>query len=355
MQKWNVIGVMSGTSLDGLDLVYATLSHDKHWSYTIHCAKTFEYEAIWHNKLKKSTKLNEKELKQFDIDFGALIGEKINALLTTNHINAKDINLVSSHGHTVFHQPEKGITLQIGDGQTIANSTQIKTVNNFRTLDVKLGGQGAPLAPIGDKLLFSKFNYCLNIGGIANLTCKSKNSIVAGDLTFANMASNYLAQKKNKAYDMDGELASNGCLNEALLYDLNQLTYFEKSFPKSLAFEDFSNWFLPVIENHNISIEDKLNTLGHHLTQTIIKTMSLDLNLPLLVTGGGTYNKFWISLFRDYGVKLHVPDKLIIDYKEALIFALLGVLKINDEVNVLSSVTGATKNSSSGTIYAPEI
>ena len=355
MQKWNVIGIMSGTSLDGLDLVYATLSHDKHWSYTIHCAKTFEYEANWHNKLKKSTKLNEKELKQFDIDFGALIGEKINAFLTTNHINAKDINLVSSHGHTVFHQPEKGITLQIGDGQTIANSTQIKTVNNFRTLDVKLGGQGAPLVPIGDKLLFSKFNYCLNIGGIANLTCKSKNSIVAGDLTFANMASNYLAQKKNKAYDMDGELASNGCLNEALLYDLNQLTYFEKSFPKSLAFEDFSNWFLPVIENHNISIEDKLNTLGHHLTQTIIKTMSLDLNLPLLVTGGGTYNKFWISLFKDYGVKLHVPDKLIIDYKEALIFALLGVLKINDEVNVLSSVTGATKNSSSGTIYMPEI
>ena len=210
------------------------------------------------------------------------------------------------------------------------------------------------MVPIGDKLLF-KFNYCLNIGGIANLTCKSENSIVAGDLTFANMASNYLAQKKNKAYDIDGELASNGCLNEALLYDLNQLTYFEKSFPKSLAFEDFSNWFLPVIENHNISIEDKLNTLGHHLTQTIIKTMSLDLNLPLLVTGGGTYNKFWISLFKDYGVKLHVPDKLIIDYKEALIFALLGVLKINDEVNVLSSVTGATKNSSSGTIYMPEI
>ena len=355
MQKWNVIGVMSGTSLDGLDLVYATLSHDKHWSYTIHCGKTFEYEPNWHNKLKNSTELNEKELKQFDIDFGALIGEKINDFLTTNNINAKDVDIVSSHGHTVFHQPEKGITLQIGDGQTIANSTQIKTVNNFRTLDVKLGGQGAPLVPIGDKLLFSKFNYCLNIGGIANLTCKSENSIVAGDLTFANMASNYLAQKKNKAYDMDGELASNGCLNEALLYDLNQLTYFEKSFPKSLAFEDFSNWFLPVIENHNISIEDKLNTLGHHLTQTIIKTMSLDLNLPLLVTGGGTYNKFWISLFRDYGVKLHVPDKLIIDYKEALIFALLGVLKINDEVNVLSSVTGATKNSSSGTIYAPEI
>ena len=211
------------------------------------------------------------------------------------------------------------------------------------------------MVPIGDKLIFSKFNYCLNIGGIANLTCKSENSLVAGDLTFANMASNYLAQIKNKAYDMDGELASNGCLNEALLYDLNQLTYFEKSFPKSLAFEDFSNWFLPVIENHNISIEDKLNTLGHHLTQTIIKAMSLDSNLPLLVTGGGTYNKFWISLFRDYGVKLHVPDKLIIDYKEALIFALLGVLKINDEVNVLSSVTGATKNSSSGTIYAPEI
>ena len=195
-------------------------------------------------------------------------GEKVGAFLTTNHINAKDINLVSSHGHTVFHQPEKGITLQIGDGQTTANSTQIITVNNFRTLDVKLGGQGAPLVPIGDKLLFSKFNYCLNIGGIANLTCKSENSIVAGDLTFANMASNYLAQKKNKAYDMDGELASNGCLNEALLYDLNQLTYFEKSFPKSLAFEDFSNWFLPVIENHNISIEDKLNTLGHHLFLT---------------------------------------------------------------------------------------
>ena len=355
MQKWNVIGVMSGTSLDGLDLVYATLSHDKHWSYTIHRAKTFEYEANWHNKLKKSTKLNEKELKQFDIDFGALIGEKINAFLTTNHINAKDINLVSSHGHTVFHQPEKGITLQIGDGQTIANSTQIKTVNNFRTLDVKLGGQGAPLVPIGDKLLFSKFNYCLNIGGIANLTCKSENSIVAGDLTFANMASNYLAQKKNKAYDMDGELASNGCLNEALLYDLNQLTYFEKSFPKSLAFEDFSNWFLPVIENHNISINDKLNTLGHHLTQTIIKTMSLDSNLPLLITGGGAYNKFWVSLFKDYGIKLHKPDRLIIDYKEALIFALLGILKVNDQINVLSSVTGATKNSSSGTIYMPEI
>ena len=355
MQKWNVIGVMSGTSLDGLDLVYATLSHDKNWSYTIHCAKTFEYEANWHNKLKKSTKLNEKELKQFDVDFGALLGEKINDFLTTNHIHAKDINLISSHGHTVYHQPEKGITLQIGDGQTTANSTQIKTVNNFRTLDVKLGGQGAPLVPIGDKLLFSKFNYCLNIGGIANLTCESENSIVAGDLTFANMASNYLAQKKNKAYDIDGELASNGCLNEALLYDINQLTYFEKSFPKSLAFEDFSNWFLPVIEKHNISIEDKLNTLGYHLTQTIIKAMSLDSNLPLLVTGGGTYNKFWISLFKDYGIKLHVPDKLIIDYKEALIFALLGVLKINDEINVLSSVTGATKNSSSGIIYTPEI
>jgi len=354
MLIYNTIGVMSGTSLDGIDIVYAGFYYEKNWEYKVKKGTTFPYDNVWKDKLSKASLLSGLEIIRLHKDFGLLLAEKINMFIEKHGINNNKIDLIASHGHTVFHQPENKITLQIGCGLEISRITKIKTVCDFRSLDVAHGGQGAPLVPIGDLHLFNNYKYCLNIGGIANISFDSNNKRIAGDIDFANINSNLLANSLGFEMDENGRLAESGKLNNELLQKLSEISFYSEKFPKSLGIEDYYKWYKPVLDNFNIKIQDKLHTTGFHLCSNIKKIVDRKNYLNLLITGGGVFNKFWINTLIKMDVNIVIPKKEIIDFKEALIFAFLGVLRVRNEINTLASVTGATKDLISGILYDPK-
>ncbi|MBD00739.1 MAG: anhydro-N-acetylmuramic acid kinase [Crocinitomicaceae bacterium] len=353
MNKYYVVGIMSGTSLDGLDVVWSKLSFNKAWFYEIIDGKTYEYSPRWKNELKNAYKIKARDLVFLDKKLGNYIGEKINDFLKEKKIQKSQIDLISSHGHTLFHEPENNLTKQIGNGAYICSKTKIKTVSDFRTIDVAFGGQGAPLVPIGDQLLFGSCKGCLNLGGIANISYNLKEKRVAGDINFANMISNYLSNKIGHSFDKDGELAKQGKIDENLILKLEELDFFKKEFPKSLGVEDFNHWYKPLFEECKSSINDQLYTSGTHLCRTIKNIFNFDSDDRLLITGGGAYNKFWINKIKELKIKTVIPETKLIDFKEALIFSLLGVLKLRSEINILASVTGSSKDLSAGVIHKP--
>ena len=344
---------MSGTSLDGVDVVYTKLSFEKKWFYKILACKTFKYSEIWINKLTKAHTTKAREFIQLDHQYGNYVGEIINKFLKKNKIKKSDVDLISSHGHTIFHEPKNMFTYQIGNGNQICAVTNIKTISDFRSLDLAFGGQGAPLVPIGDELLFKKYGGCLNIGGIANISFNLNNQRLAGDLNFANMISNYLSKKIGHSFDKDGNLAQMGKLDNKLITKLENLSFYKKVFPKTLAIEDFNIWYKPLFKNSDSPIYDQLYTAGVHLSRTIKNTFEIKGDSELLITGGGAYNKFWIQKINELNIKTVVPEKKMVEFKEALIFSLLGVLKMRNENNILSSVTGASKDLSAGVLFVP--
>jgi anhydro-N-acetylmuramic acid kinase len=349
MQIYNTIGIMSGTSLDGLDMVWVKFWFDRDWQFKIQKAETLPYNSELKNNLANAQHLSGIDLIILSKEFGKFIGTSINRFIAD--IDGK-IDFIASHGHTVFHQPEKGITLQIGDGHEITTITGITTICDFRSQDVALGGQGAPLVPIGDKLLFSNYEYCLNIGGFANISFENGNSRFAFDICPANIVLNTLANKLGYDFDKDGEIAKSGNLCIELYDELNQIEYYRKPFPKSLGREWLEDTFLPIIEKYTISIEDKLNTVCNHVAFQIAESTKNTQNKNILVTGGGAYNKFLIDLLKQKSQhQIVIPESLIIEYKEALIFAFLGLLKVKNQINCLASVTGAKRDSSCGVKY----
>ena len=261
-----------------------------------------------------------------------------------------DVDLISSHGHTVFHEPEFNKTLQIGNGEIINKITKIKTVNNFREQDIQLGGQGAPLVPIGDKLLFDDYKYCLNLGGFTNISVKDSRTIFAYDICPLNTVLNHYANKLGYECDLGGKLSKKGVINIDLFNELNDLDYYKKSYPKSLGLEFVIENIFPITEKYKIKEVDILATYIEHASFQIKR--NIDNGSKFLLTGGGTFNNNLIkALNHDSKINFIIPDKTIINYKESLIFALLGYLKINGKVNCLRSVTGASNDHSSGDIY----
>ncbi len=351
MNKYSVIGVMSGTSLDGIDIVYCQLLLNKKWNYKIIKSHTYKYPKQWKQKLISAHLLKARDFIFLDHEFGKYIGEIINQFIEFNKIKKKEIDLISSHGHTIFHEPQNGFTFQLGSGVQICASTNIKTISDFRTLNVAFGGQGAPLVPIGDQLIFSQYKACLNLGGIANISFNEDNKVIAGDINFANMISNYLSEKLGFSIDEDGHLASQGNYNNNLMSELKELKFYNKEFPKSLSIEDFNLWYKPIFENSNCSIYDQLFTSGIHLCETIKTSLNFDKKDEILLTGGGSYNNFWVKKLKELKINVVIPNPILIDFKEALIFAFLGVLKMRNEDNSLSSVTGSIKNLKTGIIY----
>ena len=351
---YNTIGVMSGTSLDGLDIVYVQIIKNEKWSYHLKFAKTYSYNKSWLKKLSEASTLKGLDLIELNIKFGQFIGSKINEFIKHNKINIKEINLISSHGHTVFHQPKKGFTYQIGCGKEISISTNITSVSDFRSLDVAHGGQGAPLVPIGDLFLFNEYSYCLNVGGIANISYDCNKKRIAGDIDFANINSNSLSKKLGHKMDKNGKFAKGGEFNEQLFNELRNCNYYQQSFPKSLGIEDYFSWYEPILKKHNISIKDQLHTSGILLCENIKKLIESKGRNKLLITGGGAFNSFWIQTLKSMGIIVVLPEKETIEYKEAIIFAFLGVLKSNNQVNTLSSVTGAKRDLKSGIVFNPE-
>ena len=259
-------------------------------------------------------------------------------------------DLISSHGHTVFHKPNISKTLQIGDGRTINKITGIKTVNNFREQDVKLGGQGAPLVPIGDKLLFKKYKYCLNLGGFVNISVKKSNKIFAYDICPLNTVLNFYSKKIGHEYDYDGNFSKTVIINNNLFNELNELSFYFEKHPKSLGIEFVLDEIFPIIDKYKLSEIDILATYIKHAAYQISKNI-LD-NEKVLISGGGSFNKTLIKSLTNYGINISRPNNIIINYKESLIFALLGHLRLNNEINCLKSVTGATRDHSSGDIFS---
>lgn len=351
-KQYNVIGVMSGTSLDGIDLAYINFKFDERWLFQIVLAETISYDKDWREKLKGLTSLPSEELKGLDEDYTTYLGDVIRQFIEKNKI--KTLDAVCSHGHTALHQPKNGLTYQIGNLPKLANLLHQNVVCDFRVQDVVLGGQGAPLVPIGDQLLFPDYDFCLNLGGFANVSADFNGQRIAYDICPANIVLNYYTNQMGLAYDDKGVLASTGKIKKELLEALNSLDFYEQPYPKSLGLEWVNTEIFPLIDSFHLPIKDILSTFTEHISFQISKEINRKNAASILVTGGGVYNDFLIERLKTKSNNIIlIPEKSIIEFKEALIFALLGVLKLRDEVNCLSSVTGASKNHSSGKIYCP--
>lgn len=351
-KEWIVTGLMSGTSLDGLDIAACRFrKNGKNWSYEILEATTIGYSFSMKKKLEALMNATAEEFAEADAFFAKFSGEQVRKFLLKYKIES---DLIASHGHTVFHQPKKGFTTQIGNGAYLAALTGIPVVSDFRTMDVALGGQGAPLVPIGDKLLFGQYDYCLNLGGIANISFDKSGKRIAGDICPVNIVLNNFAAEKGKAFDNEGKLAFAGAVNQPLLKKLNSLSFYKKAFPKSLGREWIDQEFFPLFNTTSISTEDKLATVCEHIAVQIARSVSATKPVTLLASGGGALNKYLISRIAEHAgkkVKVTVPDSLTISYKEAVIFAFLGLKRILGEVNALASVTGASSDSIGGALY----
>lgn len=349
MEVYKVLGVMSGTSLDGLDLAYCEMIKGEKWTYKIGPATTISYTEKRKKILQNAIHLTGEELTALDFKFGKYIGEECKKFISKNKL-APDF--ISSHGHTIFHQPAKGFTLQIGEGSSILAETGIPVICNFRSQDVSLGGQGAPLVPLGDEILFSEYDACLNLGGFANISQNNGEKRVAWDICAVNVVLNYYAMQMGVEYDNKGAIARNGNLHEKLLSDLNLLEYYQKLSPKSLGIEWVQNDLMYVLNRYHIPTTDVLHTYVCHIAEIIGGTIIKSNAKQVLVTGGGIYNDFLLEKIREVSpTTIVIPDDATVQFKEALIFGLLGILKWRGEINVLKSVTGASRDHSSGVIY----
>ena len=349
--NYNVIGVMSGTSLDGVDLAHINFEiNDGKWSYKIFECDTISYSNEMISKLKNGIHYSSSELSGLNIEYTNLLGNIISEFIVKNNIS--NLDAVCSHGHTILHQPQNGFTLQIGNLPEIAKITNQKVVCDFRVQDVLFGGQGAPLVPIGDKILFSEFDYCLNLGGFSNISFEENNERIAFDISPVNTVLNFYANTFGLEYDDKGKISATGNLNSELFDELNQLEFYKKTFPKSLGFEFVQEIILPILESYSLSNEDKMRTFTEHIAFQIGKILQQKTG-KLLISGGGVYNDFLIGRIKNHLPKTEIiiPNEKTIQYKEALIFALLGVLKLRNEINVLASVTGAKQNHSSGEVF----
>jgi anhydro-N-acetylmuramic acid kinase len=344
--KMSVLGVMSGTSLDGLDLALCTFERNGNkYSFGVEDAVTIAYSKSWKDTLTNTKDLSAEKYFRLHHNYGSYIATEINSFL-----NGKEKPFaIASHGHTIFHQPHLGFTTQMGCGATIAAETGITTVCDFRSLDVANGGQGAPLVPVGDKLLFGEYDSCLNIGGIANISYDKNNERVAYDICFANMALNYLAALKGKEFDENGAMAANGSIDEKLL---EQLFAFSPGNKRSLAREQFEKNIIPLLNKTDIPVEDKLATVCTYAANEISQALNVNNLKNVYVTGGGAYNRYLINtLQKSFGGQVIIPADQVVQFKEALLFAFLGYLRLNHTANTLRSVTGAKSDSVGGAVY----
>lgn len=338
---------MSGTSLDGLDICFVKFEKKHSWSFEIIKAETISYSEMLHNQLKAAIFLSAEQLLELHSVYGFFLGQSVKHFIEKHQL--KNIDLIASHGHTVYHQPQKKFTLQIGDGRAIKLVTGIPVVYDFRSQDVLMGGNGAPLVPIGDELLFSEYNACLNLGGFSNISLKSEGKRIAFDIAPVNIILNKMAQDLGKDFDENGTLARSGKINENVLSSLNSLRFYHQEHPKSLGIEWCHENIFPLLKN--INTLDALATITEHAAHQIAEVVNKNQLKNILFSGGGTYNQYLIEKIRTKTyAEIIIPDKEIIDYKEALIFALMGVLRINNSINVLSSATGSPYDHSSGII-----
>ena len=401
---YKVIGLMSGSSLDGLDIAYVHLQErarttrptapaPREWEYQLIHAECYPYPEDWRQRLAAAPGLSALDYQLLHTEFGRYLGEQVLRFIAAHGLEYQ-VQLIASHGHTAFHSPEHQMTAQLGDGAALAATTRINVVSDLRAIDVALGGQGAPIVPIGEQLLLPGYGLFLNLGGIANISRHSgtastntpptpaatspasgaANTFVAFDVCPANRVLNELSLPAGRQYDEGGALAASGRVDAMLLQQLNSLPYYKMPYPKSLANTFGTGTVLPLIREAHLSTPDALRTYTEHITEQISRTVQQLIAAPstatepptpmpspststiqMLVTGGGAHNTFLIEWLTEQlqtlGVKVVVPDTTLVDFKEALIMALIGVLRWREENNVLASVTGASRDSIGGAVW----
>ena len=351
MQEYHIIGVMSGTSLDGVDLAHCSFSNENNqFTYTMNHCITVGYDEFWKNRLKYLQNQSALEYAKTHTAYGRLLGTLVKNFAETTGLKT---DYVASHGHTIFHAPHEGYTSQVGEGAALAAVCGIPVICDFRTSDVGHGGQGAPLVPAGDELLFGNYTYCLNIGGFANISFRSHEKRIAFDICPANFVLNQLAEQAGLTFDNEGRLAAGGQLNIRLLEALNSLAYYHQSPPKSLGREWVEQQINPILQEFRLemSLADQMHTFSEHIAIQIGKTTRQG---KMILTGGGAYHQYLVERIRAHsGAEVILPERSLIEFKEALIFAFLGYLRLLNQPNCLASVTGASKDSTGGAIYLP--
>lgn len=343
-----VIGLMSGTSLDGLDIAACKFNFNQGvWSFELIASETISYSEELIKRLRHANDSTGFELSLLDVDLGRMHGEWVASFIERYGLKP---DLIASHGHTIFHRPELGLTLQIGSAAHITAQTGIQTISNFRTIDVALGGQGAPLVPIGDKLLFSQYDACLNLGGIANISFEESGKRIAFDIVPCNMVFNEIARLEGLPFDEDGKIARRGRRIQDLYERWNSLDFYSKEPPKSLGREYFEEHYIKEI-GRGLFLTDIMTTAVEHAVHQIAKIIQEHSLKNVLVTGGGAHHNFLVEKLREETTaEIVIPDSRIINFKEAIVFAFLGTLRIRGEINALSSVTGARVDSVGGFI-----
>lgn len=348
---------MSGTSLDGLDMAYCHIwKQPNHWEYEIQHSKSIPYDTVMQKKLQDAIKWPADQLLGFHSSYGSWLGEQVRMFVKDAGLQ---VDYIASHGHTIHHQPKEGFTFQLGEGQHVANASGLKTICDFRTNDVALGGQGAPLVPIGDRLLFNSYDFCLNLGGISNISFELEGQRFAFDIGIANMLLNHITRQYGLPYDDGGKLAEKGTVLPNFLGELNALAYYTEPYPKSTGYEWFYEQILPILNKHNAPMESLLSTSIHHICEQVaiqVKALANKGQNKVLVTGGGALNTYMMEVLQQKlgdKIQLVIPDKQLIEFKEALVFAFMGALRVVQEINVLHSVTGAKTDSSSGVVFLP--
>ncbi|ULQ51021.1 anhydro-N-acetylmuramic acid kinase [Flavihumibacter fluvii] len=360
---YKAIGLMSGSSLDGLDIAYVHLHETGgRWSMDIQQTACYPYSADWTERLRAATQLSALDYLLLHTDFGHYLGTCVNKFIEHFGLDHK-VDMVASHGHTSFHLPMRGMTHQLGDGAAIAAETGLPVISDLRALDTAFGGQGAPIVPIGEKLLLGEYGFLLNLGGIANLSFRAGDRYFGFDVCPANRVLNMLVKPLGLEMDNGGMLAAAGMADNGLLAQLEQLDYYGLPYPKSLANDFGTDLVYPLVADRGLSTEDALCTFIEHIATQVAKNMVLiaakegiEVNgQRLLVTGGGALNDFLVrrlvAHMAPLGVQVVVPDRQLVEYKEAVIMALIGVLRWREEFNVLSSVTGARRDSIGGALW----
>ncbi|MBO9564171.1 MAG: anhydro-N-acetylmuramic acid kinase [Niastella sp.] len=369
---YRVIGLMSGSSLDGLDIAFVEFHEQAGaWSYEVKATECYAYSPEWVERLKMATTLNALDYQLLHTAYGHYTGQLVNAFIEEYSLDYQ-VQLIASHGHTTFHVPGQKMTAQLGDGAAIAAVTGINVVSDLRAMDVALGGNGAPIVPIGEKLLLKDYPLFLNIGGIANVSCNLSNNYIAFDVCPANRVLNMLANKAGKAYDEGGQIAAGGTVQQEVLNMLNSLEYYRLPGPKSLANDFGTDVVYPLVAGSRFGvkdtwIQDSLRTYVEHIAMQVKNALSGSVELratngeqdqqpaKLLVTGGGAHNTFLIerlsALLQEINIEVVVPDKKLVDFKEAIIMGLIGVLRWREENNVLASVTGSRRDSIGGAVW----
>ncbi|MFM7329671.1 MAG: anhydro-N-acetylmuramic acid kinase [Bacteroidota bacterium] len=350
-QVYRVLGLMSGTSLDGVDLALCTFEfHRNKWSWAIERAKTVPYNKEWRSTLSGAHLLSGEALIALHTRYGRWLSTQCRAFIKTSPLPP---DLIASHGHTIFHQPGNGFTFQLGDGAAIHSACGVPLAFDFRQLDVQLGGQGAPLVPIGDRHLFHQVDVCMNLGGIANLSFEKKGSRVAWDICYTNMGLNLLAEESGLRYDRDGVLARSGKPDKQLLKDLEQAGRMIGRGHPSLGREQFERLFQPLLINKTCPLAGRLHTMTEYIARRTAAAIKNSGGRTVLLTGGGAHNRFLVERMQHHcgsAISIAVADRMITDFKEALIFAFLGVLRLTGQNNALASVTGAQRDNCSGTL-----